>query len=101
MLVSIGLLRARCTNGRPLGVALRLTQVSNRKRGVLAALWSPSGREVRTAGLCFEHKVHERQTSAGTKKKRGLRVRVSNVRVWLDCLDLLPFCASINSFRLL
>jgi len=68
MLVSIGLLRARCTSGKPLGVALRLTQVSNRKRGVLAALWRPSGREVSKARLCFEHKVHERQTSAGTKK---------------------------------
>jgi len=67
MLVSIGLLRARCTNGRPLGVALRLTQVSNRKRGVLAALWRASGREFSKARLCFEHNVHERQTSAGTK----------------------------------
>jgi len=32
--------------------------------------------------------------------KRGLRVHVSHVRVWLDCLDLLSFCTSINSFRL-
>ena len=81
MLVQICPVRARCTNGGPLGVALRLTHVSHRERGVLAALWRPSGREVSTAGLCFEHKMPERQTCAGTNRKNEDCVSVCRMYV--------------------